>query len=61
MIAKKNKPDIDIKALRTRLNMTQVELAALIGVDPISVSRWERGTKPSKLARARIAELMAKK
>lgn len=63
MVAK-IKTTIDTKSLRTRLGLTQVEFAAAIGVDPISVSRWERiinPTKPSKLARRRIAELAAKK
>lgn len=63
MVAK-NKPTIEIKSLRQRLGLTQVEFGAAIGVDPITVSRWERvinPTKPSKLARRRIEELAAKK
>lgn len=30
-----------IKALRARLNLTQAQLAQLLGVHPITVSRWE--------------------
>jgi len=38
-----------IKALRTRLNMTQVEFAHKLDVQPVTVSRWERDdTKPLK-------------
>lgn len=33
-----------IKALRTKLNMTQVEFAYQLYVQPVTVSRWERGT-----------------
>lgn len=36
--------------------LKQKELAAKIGVDPITVSRWERGaTKPSDLHRVLLA------
>lgn len=48
---------VDIKILRDRLSMTQVEFAAAVGVDPVSVSRWERGTKPSRMARRQIDDL----
>ena len=33
----------NIKALRKNLDMTQEEVAAIIGVSPQSVSKWERG------------------
>jgi DNA-binding transcriptional regulator YiaG len=33
----------DIFQLRTRLKMTQRQFADLVGVDPVTVSRWERG------------------
>ena len=35
----------DIREYRDRLGMTQAELAAALDVDPVSVSRWERGTR----------------
>lgn len=45
------KKTLDIKKLRQKLALTQVEFAALVGVDPITISRWERGlAEPSKLA-----------
>lgn len=43
-----------IRALREALGMTQAALASTLGVDAMSVSRWERGaSRPSeKAARA---------
>ena len=32
-----------IKSLRELLNLNQVQLAQLLGVHPITVSKWERG------------------
>ena len=33
----------EIKSLRELLNLNQVQLAQLLGVHPITVSKWERG------------------
>jgi transcriptional regulator with XRE-family HTH domain len=33
----------DVLDTRTRLGLTQVQLANLIGVHPLTVSKWERG------------------
>ena len=33
----------EIAAVRTGLGVTQVQLAQLLGVHPLTVSRWERG------------------
>lgn len=33
-----------IRSLRTRQGWTQAELAQRLGTDPVTVSRWERGT-----------------
>ena len=35
--------EVDIKALRERLGLTQTELAEAVGVHPNTVARWERG------------------
>jgi DNA-binding transcriptional regulator YiaG len=35
----------ELKALRTRLKLTQVELAKKLKVDVATISRWERGTR----------------
>lgn len=41
-----------------RLNLTQREFAARLSLDPITVSRWERGvTRPSDLHRVLLARL----
>lgn len=48
----------EIKALRKRLGLTQKVLADRLGVDAITVSRWERGEyKPSGLALRQLARL----
>ena len=51
---KPEKP-LDIKKIRKSLRLTQVEFAARLGVDPITISRWERGlSKPSRMARRQL-------
>ena len=48
----------EIRTLRTRLGLTQEQLAANLGVSWATVQRWEKGkTKPSPLAEARLREL----
>ena len=37
---------IDIRALRTNLKLTQAQLGEAIGVDQSTVSLWEAGMKP---------------
>ncbi len=38
-----------VKTIRKKLKLTQVELAQLSGVHPMTVSKWERGlTEPSR-------------
>ena len=45
--------------LRRRLKLSQEEMASLIGVSYVTVSRWENGHfNPSRLARERIAAVM---
>ncbi|MBM4023408.1 MAG: helix-turn-helix domain-containing protein, partial [Planctomycetes bacterium] len=47
-----------IKQFRTRLGLTQVELAARLGVSFATVNRWENGqTKPSPLSWQRLVSL----
>ncbi len=36
----------DLRRRREALRLTQLELAALLHVDPMTVSRWERGLHP---------------
>lgn len=43
---------------RLAKKLTQRQLAAALGIDPITVSRWERDeTVPSNLNRYKLAEL----
>lgn len=50
-----------IKQIRKRLSFTQKQLAELIGVDQVSVNRWENGKrKPSKLAVRQLERLKKK-
>jgi DNA-binding transcriptional regulator YiaG len=40
-----------IKALRKKLDMTQLEFSSMLGVTPVTCARWETcAAKPSKLA-----------
>lgn len=55
-------PDIDIKALRDRLLLSQADLARKVGVHPLTVSRWERGVyKPDLRAQRKLRALEASK
>ena len=45
----------DIRALRTRHGLTQRELARRLRVDPVTISRWETGTRsPDKHSLERL-------
>jgi len=41
----KSMTKLDVWALRVRLNMTQRELAAALGVTETTICRWERGRR----------------
>jgi len=48
----------DIKALRKRIGLTQVQFARAVGVSFVTVNRWENGhTSPSPLARKYMAKV----
>ena len=52
----------EIKGLRKHLKLTQQELADKIGVDRVTVARWETARKkPSQLARRQLARLASSK
>jgi len=36
----------ELKAFRQEFDLTQVELARMLGVDVMTISRWERGERP---------------
>lgn len=51
----------EIVSLRQALNLSQVELAARLGVSPASVHRWETGkTEPTPLAMRQLNKLVKK-
>ena len=49
-------PIVDVAAVRAALGLTQVELAAVLDVQALTVSRWERGASQP---RVRAAALLA--
>jgi len=49
---------MDIKSLRKQLGLSQDKLAALLGVAPYTVRRWESGkSRPSPLALKQLNQL----
>ncbi len=53
---------MNVKELRLRKGLTQKQLARLIQVDSVTISRWERGTsKPSRLALTALRQLESDK
>jgi len=52
--------NISVKDIRQKLAMTQEEFAAYLGVDRITVNRWETGDfKPSALATEKLLSALA--
>jgi len=50
----------EIRSMRRRYGWTQADLAARLGTDAVTVSRWERGaTRPRPSAQTRLRELAA--
>jgi len=49
----------EVRRLRRRLGLTQVQLAERVGVNPITVSRWERGAMGIRESAARLIRLLA--
>ena len=49
----------DLKTFRIKHNLTQTDLARLIGVSMTCLQLWERGSmKPSKLNEIKIKQIM---
>ena len=47
-----------IRRLRAKLNISQTELAAMLGVSFTSVNRWEKGHhQPTVIAKEKLREL----
>ena len=52
---------MDVKQLRKELALSQDRLAAILGVAPFTVRRWESGkSKPSQLALRQLERLKKK-
>jgi DNA-binding transcriptional regulator YiaG len=51
----------ELHAMRRRAGLTQAGLAARMGVDPITVSRWERGAVEPPEPMARLARLLCER
>ena len=52
-------PENNTKLLRTKLGLTQVEFAELLGTTQITVSAWENGKCPAYIEK--LAELALEK
>lgn len=50
-------PDLDVAALRERLQWTQAQFAERFGVDRSTVSRWESGSPVKGPARRMLEDL----
>lgn len=50
----------EIRQIRERLNLTQVELAELLGVCQGTVSHWEKGIRNPTGPAIRLLRMMAK-
>ena len=46
----------ELKAIRERLKLTQVEFAELVGVTSNTIARWERGEVPIREPMARLIQ-----
>lgn len=58
VVIQKEVKEVDVKKIRKRLKMTQIELAKLMGVTTTSVSRWEtKRVSMSKLAFEKLEEI----
>ena len=56
MVTTLDVPTVDVKALRSRLQMTQAEFASTFGFSLGAVRNWEQGTRrPEKAARILLA------
>lgn len=55
---KTSSPESRLKAARTAANLSQVELARLVGVHPSTISLAERGGQMSPYLAARVAAVL---
>ena len=61
MVKKERNYPALVKEVRRQLDLSQEDLARLLGVSYATVNRWENSlSKPSKLAKARLVAFCAK-
>jgi putative transcriptional regulator len=48
----------EVRALRTRLHMSQGEFAVLVNVTVATVASWEQGRRPPSAAAARLLQIV---
>ena len=53
--------ETEIRGLRKRMGLTQQQLADLLGVTFVTVSRWENGTHGIRESAARLLRLLAER
>lgn len=51
---------VDVKALRTRLGLTQSELARLLKVSPATIRNWEQGRRRPRSAAQALLQVTKK-
>ena len=50
-----------LRRLRRKLDLSQEEMATMLGVSYVTINRWENGRySPSKLAQEKIAKVLMK-
>jgi putative transcriptional regulator len=52
--------NVDAKAVRKRLNLTQDEMAAALGTSPSGYKKWEQGSRQPSGAARTLLHVMAK-
>lgn len=52
--------ELDVKAIRETLGLTQAQLATEVGVDQSTISNWENGQTPRGPARRLLLTLLSK-
>lgn len=52
---------LNVKKIRADLELTQAQLAALVGVDQSTVSNWENGQQPRGPAKLLLARLVSER
>jgi len=49
---------MDIKRFRNKYHLSREDLASKVGVSVMTIYRWEKGTKPHKVLKAKLKRIM---